>query len=384
MSNLSAWPSRSWLNSQSTRSRRFLVTGFAVLSLLLPAAVGNAKTHSLSGNARFQIGNGIPIPIGFSPLPNGKVLAVPGATIRQHGQHSEANPAKVVLDSSQLTHPGTPPVNLPIFQPGTSLFQIQTAIQIQFPKSQVSFAAGGRTGPGTVTFCGKPGSATAIHADLNPACAGSPTGTGLLRYTNTARQFGGPAHTAFGGVADIAFNAGGASPPCSGPPTCIVGFANATPRPTGAVGGPFGFTTRYPPTFPSPGIFFATVGPFGTVVALGQTIAPGLSNTGTSWGGPWTTGMVTASNPTATPPQKFTLTGADARAAGNGEGSLSLVAGGFSQRILTGSKANRGWLNLAIGPVNSHIPAMPAYAVAALVALTALSGAYALRLRNQA
>jgi hypothetical protein len=60
---------------------------------------------------------------------------------------------------------------------------------------------------------------------------------------------------------------------------------------------------------------------------------------------------------------------------------LSLVSGGFSQRQRTGPNANRGWLNLTIGPVISHVPVMPAYGVAALVGLTALSGAYVLRRR---
>ncbi len=132
---------------------------------------------------------------------------------------------------------------------------------------------------------------------------------------------------------------------------------------------------------PSPGAFFGTVGPAGTVLALGTPLGPGLANAGTGWGGPWTTGMLTASNPSAIPPEKFTLTGSDGRAAGSGTGSLSLVAGGFSQRSITGPNANRGWLNFTVGAEIGQIPMLPAYGVAALVALMALSGAYALRRR---
>ncbi len=89
--------------------------------------------------------------------------------------------------------------------------------------------------------------------------------------------------------------------------------------------------------------------------------------------------MLTASNPSAVPPEKFTLTGADGRAAGSGAGSLSLVAGGFSQRTISGPNAIRGWLNLTVGPVISIIPALPLLAVAALLGLLALSGATRLR-----
>jgi hypothetical protein len=152
----------------------------------------------------------------------------------------------------------------------------------------------------------------------------------------------------------------------------------------------FGFTNMSVPTAPSPGVFFANVGPAGTVLTLLTPLAPGLTNAGTSWGGPWTTGMLTASAPTAGPPGKFTLTGSDMRTVGStgpsnegGAGSLSLVAGGFSQRTISGPNANRGWLNFTIGPKVSHIPSLPLYGAAALVGLTALSGAYVLRRGNR-
>ncbi len=153
----------------------------------------------------------------------------------------------------------------------------------------------------------------------------------------------------------------------------------------GAVGAMFGFTNMTVPTAPSPGAFFANVAPAGTVLTLLTPLGPGLSNGGTSWGGPWTSGMLTASAPTACPPEKFTLTGSDNRTVGTGPGgagALSLVAGGFSQRAISGPNANRGWLNLAIGPVISHVPALTAHGVAALVTLMLLAGAYVLRRRR--
>ena len=41
------------------------------------------KHYSLTGNGRWQVGNGLPIPIDFQPAPNGKVVAVPSATVMQ-------------------------------------------------------------------------------------------------------------------------------------------------------------------------------------------------------------------------------------------------------------------------------------------------------------
>ncbi len=93
MSNLRAGTRRFWRNRLTERDRARLLAGFAALCLLLPAAVGNARIHSLSGNARFQIGDGLPVPIGFTPAPVGKVRAISGATIRVHGVHAATSPA---------------------------------------------------------------------------------------------------------------------------------------------------------------------------------------------------------------------------------------------------------------------------------------------------
>jgi hypothetical protein len=369
------------------------LAGLLVAFVLVAGAwsAAQARIHPLNGSARFQIRDGLPMPIGFTAVPDGKVAAIAGATIRLHGHHLPTMPARVVIDPFQMTFDG-PPINLPAFPIIFEVFQIKTDLTLLWPKQKVSFRALGRTGPPIVTFCGKPPSTTIITGGANPACAGGPAGTGLLRYTATLHQFGGPAQGLVGGVADVArpFVVGA---PCTGPPLCVVAFFNATPPPTQAVGAAFGFTNMTVPTAPSPGLFFGTVDAAGKVSALMTAIGPGLTNGGTSWGGPWTTGMLTASAPMAVPPEKFTLTGADNRTtvpssknAGysneGGQGNLSLVAGGFSQRAISGPNANRGWLNLVVGPKISHIPTLPLYGMAALVGLTGLSGAYALRRRR--
>ena len=365
------------------------LTGLLVALVLVvtAGAAARARIHSLSGNARFQIGDGLPIPIGFTPLPDGKVMAIAGATIRLHGHHEATNPARVVIEPFQLTFDG-PPIRLPVFTGANVVFQVKTDISLRWPKQKVSFRALGRTGPPIVTFCGKPPSTTQLKAGVNPACAGGAAGTGLLRYTAVAHQFGGPAPGLVGGVADVAVQ-GGSPAPCAGPPGCVVAFFNATPPPTQAVGAMFGFTATTVPTAPKPGVFFANVGPGGTVLTLLTPLSTGLTNAGTSWGGPWTTGMLTASQPNAVPPEKFTLSGSDMRTFGStgpsnegGQGSLSLVAGGFSQRTISGPNANRGWLNFVVGPKISHIPTLQLPGMATLVGLTALSGAYALRRRR--
>jgi hypothetical protein len=342
-------------------------------------SAAQARIHGLTGNARFQIGDGLPLPIGFTAAPTGKVLPIAGATVMQHGVHTASNPAKLVMDPFQWFYDKAP-INLPVFANNPNVFQVHTNLTYMLPKDKVIFSAGLRTGADTVTFCGQPGST--VTEDGNPLCAGGTAATGKLIYTRTTNQFGGPAQGNVGGTADVALR-GGAAAPCAGA-ACVAAFFDAGPAPTGAVGAPFGFTNNTAPAIPNPGAFTGTVTAMGAVVNLGAVLGPGLGNAGTSWGGPWTSGMISASAPDAVPPELFQLTGMDARNSGSGTGMLSLVAGGFSQRSISGPNANRGWLNMTIGVQTGHVPLMPAYGVAALVALTAVSGAYALRRRSRA
>jgi hypothetical protein len=365
------------LSSSRAISWRRVLPGLALFLFVHAAATAQARIHGVTGNARFQIGDGLPLPVGFSAVPNGKVAAIAGATLMQHGVHAAGNPAQVVIDPFQLFFDG-PPINMLVFQAGPNVFQVHTNLTYMLPKDKIMFSAGRRTGASTVTFCGKPGST--VTAMGNPACVDAST-TGLLRYTRTTNQFGGPAQASVGGSADVALR-GNAPAPCAGTAMCIVAFFDAAPAPTGAVGAPFGFSNNTIPVVPNPGAFIATVTLMGAVVNLGMALGPGLGNAGTSWGGPWTTGMVQVSATEAVPPELFTLTGLDARLSGGGTGMLSLVAGGFSQRSITGANANRGWLNLTIGAQTSHVPLMPAAGVAILVALTAAVGARALHGRR--
>lgn len=353
------------------------------------ALSAEAVVHSLTGNARFQIGNGLPIPIGFTAPPNGKVAARAGATIHQHNGNG-----KLVLDPST---PGGLPgqfffdgaaLNLPVFAANPNVFQVQTNVLLQFPRAKISFDASGRTGADTVTWC--PGST--VTANGNPMCASADAGVinGRLKYTRTASQFGGSASGFVGGSANVAVRPpGAAAAPCAynggANPLCLVAFALATPATEGAVGNEFGFVNSTPGAAPNPGAFFATIAANGQVNAVFGNLGAGAANPVTEFGGPWTAGtvMITVTENAGPVDEIFTLMGADARTA-NGQGAISLVAGSVSARTLTGPNANRGWLNMTVGPVVSEAPLMPLPAVGALIGLLALSGGYVLRRRSRA
>jgi len=109
----------------------------------------------------------------------------------------------------------------------------------------------------------------------------------------------------------------------------------------------------------------------------------GFPNYASSWGFPWTTGMLTISAPGALGgAQVFTITGMDNRAPG-GAGTIQLVAGSLSTRGAWGPNANRGWVRLEL----DEIPATPTISPAGLAAtagLMLLAVGYALRRRSSA
>ena len=115
--------------------------GLLVAFVLVVGAwsAAQARIHSLSGNARFQIGDGLPIPIVFNQPPTGGVNATPNATIRVHGIHAATAPARVVIDPSQLTFVNPPGINLPLFNSNPNVFQVKTNLSLQFPRTKISF-----------------------------------------------------------------------------------------------------------------------------------------------------------------------------------------------------------------------------------------------------
>lgn len=298
-----------------------------VVSLVLAAALGDApalaQTYSITGNVRYQVGNGLPIPMTLAPVPIGRAQAVPGATVQQ--SFIAGLPPKITMPASQLTAPAVA-MTLPVFPINPAQLQLQTAISAKFPRVSAVFQAGGRTGAATTTR--------------------NVLGVGLVRYQALLNQFGGPGLPSFGGNASIALPALG-TPPCGPGPGCVAIFAPYMPG--SAFGGPLTWTSAVTQIAPSPGLFAATIGPLGTILGLGLPLGPGIANLQTSFAGPWTTGMVTVSVPSAVPPQFFQLTGSDNRTPA-GLGTISLVSGGLTQRSIDGPNATRAWLNLTIVP----------------------------------
>jgi len=115
----------------------------------------------------------------------------------------------------------------------------------------------------------------------------------------------------------------------------------------------------------------------GAILSVGAGLGGGLANPATSYGGPWTTGVLTVSQPAALgSAELFVLSGSDARV--NGVGSISLVSGSVSDRGVSGPNANRGWLNIQLGVAEIVTPSMSGPGLAAVFGLLALAGGYAI------
>jgi len=233
---------------------------------------------------------------------------------------------------------------------------------------------------------------------------------GTMTYTNALGRFGGAGAFALtngdpvagdlmptaGVTVFIKINA--ITPPCTFPMTiasagCIAGIILAKPTGTGVIGGPAGATAT------TPGVVIA--GANVAAVKMGTTplgtLLPGTfagmpfpfliamatlpTNMATSTGGSWTTGNLVISNPAASPGEKFTLSGLDARTAG-GNGTIQMVSGSLSTRTTSGANANRGWVSLDLNPLDqSQVPSMSLGGLATTVALILLAFGYTMRRR---
>jgi len=366
--------------------RRLAVTLVAIGFVAgLCASVAQAAPHSLTGNSRAQIGNGLPIPITGQPAPANRILAVPGAVAHQtlgpDPKNFRLDPGQLRAGDLQNTMTPNININLPLFPSNSKLFQVRTQIAISGPGAlvgpQPSLSAGGRTGASAVQFC----AGSTVPPAGNPACLTPMGGSGIngsIRFTASANQFGGPGQSNLGGNADIALRVGGTPP---GAVTAI--FAFATPAGTGAAGGPFGFSNMTAGATPGPasgiGVFNATAaGNLVTTIVAG--LGSGIANPATSYGVPWTDGILTLSvTANVGPPEIFVISGSDMRV--SGVGTLSLVSGSVSARALSGPNANRSWANYTVGPVIQPTPAMSSHGLAAVFGLLALAGGYVIQRR---
>lgn len=391
----------------------FILAGTMLLAASAQAACDGGTCPILRGGQRTQVSRGLPFPIAaiplgpgcevapgvFVPCPAGNtglvssmkmnhpagqniltnpaagaVRPLPGAKVTVV---SGAHPRAIVVPHGQLTwgcngNPSlagcaatgaAPPLNVMIFNINPALFSITTMLANQWPRDNRLFQAGGRTGPSTVTWC--PG-APPPTASFNPGCLGANTTAnggpttwpGLLRYTKTSNQFGGPAPAAWPNTATrgarLALNLAGltaAQVPCSGA-GCIVGLGypgNGTSPPWG---GPFGetFMGTQIPGPSSHALYTASIGAAGTIFSVGAPLVtpngnPPIPNPATTYPGPVTTGMVTNQVPGLAPPETFVLTGSDQRDPVNGDGWISMVGGNMANRG-TGASTNRMWVSM--------------------------------------
>ncbi len=362
-----------------------ILLAIVVASMLGPPASSaqtcSGSTCPLGGQLRLQIGNGVPLPIsldfprtGLITSQPGAIAAVPGATIMQGpaGPGTPAtDPRSLMLAPGQLTFDQATRGKVLVVAANLGPY-VATNLDFSFPatglapsrpQGTVTFAAGGRTGPPVVSWCvGSP----PPTASFNPGCLGpatnaqgGPTPTnGLIRFTATRNQFGGPALARRSGWARANFNIGGllrASLPCSGGLGCQVGVSSIPFPATGIWGPRFASPPLVVPTFTkATGVYTASIGPNFTVFALGTPITsqgqpiPFTAQPWTSWGVPWTTGRLTISVTAAlNGPEVFVRTGADGRNAA-GSGIVTLVSGALSSRPVSGQNGNRAWLTLKI------------------------------------
>jgi hypothetical protein len=209
-----------------------LLLAGAFVATTAHAQTATYPVHPFYTNSRAQIGNGLPIPIGPTPPPNGRIKPVPGpGGIIQ--PTAGADPRSMMFLPGGVTAPGNP-INIGVFLANSMVFQVNTAIQISgpgnFPPTTTTaadiatFSAGARTGPPTLTWC--PGLPVPTAA-YNPSCTGGETGLlspgGSLRYQKTISgfQFGGVSQSKVGGNADVALVAAFGNPSCTPLGACL-------------------------------------------------------------------------------------------------------------------------------------------------------------------
>lgn len=327
-----------------------LCSAMVLMGLASTASAAN-KTYALGGNARQQIGGGLPLPVTTGPAPDGRILPIANARVLQT---LGPDPVKMTMEAGQLTNPAAPEFAIGVFLNNQALFSVQSNLEFKFPAADAVFEAGGRPGAPTTTFV--PGGSI----------------PGSLRYVATGNQFGGVGQSRIAGTAKV-WAVAVSPPPCNPGATCIAAKIVAQPAPLAAAGGPFGFTNVTTPVNQVPGVYVVGANTAGSIFFRTPTPnnGPGPTNAANSAGGPWTTGMLTVSQPSALGASEiFTLTGSDGRV--NGVGNISLVSGAVSTRTLSGPNANRAWLNLTItDPGNNPVPTASSWGLAALMVLIA-------------
>jgi len=365
------------MNFNKTHGIGLLALSVALGMVLSSAAQAQTfNKFSITGNNRSQIGDGLPLPITFAPAPNGAVPFKPGATVQQ-SQGPDPKALKVI-GTTQPNY-STNFKNQPVFALNKAVAQVRTSLIVNGPWGGTgvvgtrTFSAGGRTGPANFAWC--PGLALPLTAD--PGCGDPLTDTrvtdpkGKVEYQATGNQFGGPFEALSGGAGSkggasvvlmlpggfAGVGVGCAHPAVGAPnagqtadPGCVGIFSPIAVDTHAVAGRPIGpATSNFPPPIPN-NIRPMAITANGNVTRVAGPTGAGtgpVNNVEASWGFPYTTGIVRVSAADALgSAEAFTLSGADNRV--DGVGSISMVSGGLSDRTLSGSNANRAWLNWTI------------------------------------
>lgn len=371
-------------------SMRIRALGFAcVLVVLGWGGAAQAQYALTSGSGgELQIGTGLPLPIGppgifvggmtpvnggtscgagpggCSQSPDGPgtafwpTLLVPPAATQMIAQNlSTTMGGSMMIAPGALSAPAAgAPVPIAVFPTNPAVFQVATSISYAWPAAAATFAPGGAPGiPGTTTTATTPGAGGIITFNGGTKAFGGPAQFSIVAGPGSAGGRVPPNGTGMLPVASVWINAFKKAPG-SVTMVAVVGASNPTglAQPGAPLGSP-AISTMFGPivkaigivNVPVPGVgcTMFCVGPLGTIPSSLSVTAAFPSNMVTaSKGFPWTTGLITLSQPGAGPPEIFFQSGTDMRVAG--VGNISLVSGALSLRALSGPNANRGWLSL--------------------------------------
>lgn len=331
----------------------------ACLLLVLTWGASAQAQYALTGNSagQLQIGTGLPLPVGSAGIflggmttatagtpfwPPLLIPPAPGATIMQNLSTAQGGKMTIPPGVLSITINGAPPSPIGVFTTNPAVFQVRTSITYAWPAASATFMPGGAPGPAVLTD----GAGGVIVYDGGTKAFGGPA-----QFAINAGPLAGTLRIPNGGtmgskapVATVWINFQGKLPG-SATKVALVGASNplglAAP---GASVAKAAATTMFGMVAKGVGVGFGAT-PMGLVTMSVPVTAPFPSNMVTATKGfPWSTGLITISQPGAAPPEVFFQSGTDMRV--GGVGNVSLVSGALSLRALSGPNANRGWLRL--------------------------------------
>jgi hypothetical protein len=344
-----------------------------VLSALLIFATGaqaGARKYTITGPSRsltYQVPGGL----GTLPLINPPgANPYPGAAAEQTG----SGPATLTLPPGIWDQAGPVPFIFPVGPPAPPQY-IQFA-SFNYIQAAPTATAMFRESHWTATranlnfsFCPGAGANPTCTTDVTTGGTTQGTKEGRVRYTAGGNRFGGTMGSVLGGIAVISLNIGGGQ-------NLHLQLTNHMIN-----GQPYA-------------AFSSGVGPPGIITTGGVQSAGGLitqpgNQVGTqagfsrsSFGFPFTTGMVIVSippgsNPTTDPPTTFSATGADFRTA-LGAGNIQMVAGALGNASADGAFPTMEIINFSLIPL-TPVPSMGRVGLAAMATLMAVAGFFASR-----